>query len=131
MADYTVRNIDDMYSTYLGGFKHARAELGVTAFGFQVVDMPPNLDSYPEHDHAEAGQEEVFIPLHGKGAIEIEGDSIPLEPGVMVRVGPTAKRKLVTHDHSMRVLVIGGTPGKPYEPAPGTEVGAPDPLARD
>ena len=130
MPDYTVKRIDDMYSTYLGGFKHARAELGVTAFGFQVVDLPPNMDSYPEHDHAEAGQEEVFIPLHGKGAIEIEGEPTALEPGVMVRVGPTTKRKLVTHDHSLRVLVIGGTPGEAYEPPASTEVGAPDPLAR-
>lgn len=131
MPDYTAKKIDDMYATYRGGFKHARAELGVTSFGFQVIDLPPNANLYPEHDHAEAGQEEVFIPLAGSGRIDIEGESVDLEPGVMVRVGATTKRKLVTTDHSMRVLAIGGTPGQAYEPSPSTDVGAPDPLARN
>ena len=32
------------------------------------------------------------------------------------RVGATEKRKLVTGDESARVLVMGATPGKVYEP---------------
>ncbi|HSC20868.1 MAG TPA: hypothetical protein VLC07_03990 [Solirubrobacterales bacterium] len=74
MSDYTVKKIDEMEAVYLGAFKRARAELGVESFGLQVIDMPPNFDGYPEHDHAEDGQEEVFFALRGGGEIEIEGD---------------------------------------------------------
>ena len=54
MSDYTVKRIDEMEGYYLGAMKRARAELGVTSFGLQVMDLPPNLEAYPEHDHAES-----------------------------------------------------------------------------
>src|SRR5436309_4800455 len=74
MANYTVKRIDEMEAVYAGAFKRARASLGVTAFGMQVLDFPPNADRYPEHDHAEDGQEEVYVTLSGDGEIEVEGE---------------------------------------------------------
>jgi len=129
MGDYTVKRIDDMEGIYRGGFKLARAELGVRSFGMQVLDIPAGATRYPEHDHAEAGQEEVFLLLHGDGEIEIDGERIPLEPETLVRVGPAAKRKLWPGDEGMRVLALGGTPGQAYEVADYTELGTPDPMA--
>ena len=67
MADYTAKRIDDMEAGFGGGFVKVRAELGVTSFGMQVIRMPPNYDDYPEHDHAEDGQEEVYLALDGLG----------------------------------------------------------------
>jgi uncharacterized cupin superfamily protein len=131
MPDYTHKRIDDMYATYLGGMKHARAELGVTSFGMQVIDLPPNVDGYPEHDHSEAGQEEVYVVLSGEAELVVDGDTITLDEGSMVRVGPDARRKLVTKNASVRILALGGAPGRPYEVSPNTELGAPDPLARN
>lgn len=131
MADYTLKRIDDMYSTYLGGMKHARAELGVTSFGMQVIDLPPNLDAHPEHDHSEVGQEEVYVVLRGAVDLIVDGERMRLDEGSMARVGPNARRQLITTDQPVRILALGGTPGTPYEPPPGTEVGAPDPLARN
>ena len=130
MPDYTLKRIDDMYSTYRGGMKHARAELGVTSFGMQVIDLPPNLDGYPEHDHAESGQEEVYVVLSGEVDLIVDGETMRLANGSMVRVGPEARRQLVTRDQPVRLLALGGTPGKAYETLPNTEVGAPDQLAR-
>ena len=40
MPGYAVKKIDDMEGIYLGGFKLARAELGVTSFGMAVMDLP-------------------------------------------------------------------------------------------
>ena len=48
MSDYTKMKIDDMEAIYYGGFKRARAALGVESFGMQVIDMPPNADAHPE-----------------------------------------------------------------------------------
>ena len=125
MADYTVKSIDDMAGTLGGAFKLARAELGVTSFGMQVLDLPANLtEGYPTHDHAETGQEEVYIVLSGSGTMTIDGDDVALEQGVAVRVGPEARRGLVTGPQGMRMLALGGVPGAVYEINPRTELSA-------
>jgi mannose-6-phosphate isomerase-like protein (cupin superfamily) len=130
MADYAVKRIDDMEAVYGGAFKRARAELGIESFGLQVLDFPRNADRYPEHDHAEDGQEEVYIVLRGSGEIEIDGERHPLDIDTMVRVSSGTARKLRTGDEGMRVLAIGGCPGKVYEPPELSRLGVPDPLAQ-
>ena len=130
MADLTVKRIDEMEGIYGGAFKRARAELGVESFGMQVIDMPPNLEQYPEHDHAETGQEEVFVVLRGGGEIEVDGDRHPINADVMVRVGPGARRKIWPGPDGMRVLALGATPGAVYSPPDITKLGEPDPMAQ-
>ena len=130
MSDFTVKRIDAMEGYYLGAMKRARAELGVTSFGIQVLDLPPNLEAYPEHDHSESAQEEVFVTLAGSGEIELDGERVQLDPETMIRVGPNVRRKLWPGPDGMRVLALGATPGAVYEIPPVTELGAPDPLAR-
>ena len=130
MSDYAVRKIDEMEAIYLGSYKRARAELGVEAFGIQIIDMPPNFDRYPEHDHAESGQEEVFLALRGGGEIEIEGERFPIDADHVVRVGPQSKRKLWPGPDGIRLLALGGTPGQPYEAPEISKLGQPDPMAK-
>ena len=130
MRDYTTKRIDEMEAAFLGGFKRARAELGVESFGMQVLDMPPNLDAYPEHDHADDGQEEVFVVLRGSGDLEVDGERIHIDPDTIVRVGPKARRKFWPGDQGIRVLALGGVPGEPYEAPDVSKLGSPDPLAR-
>ena len=129
MAGHTVKKIDEMEGIYRGAFKRARAELGVESFGMQVIDMPPNYENYPEHDHAADGQEEVFITLRGAGEIEIEGERYPLDVDHMARVAPETKRKVWPGPEGIRLLVLGGIPGGVYEPADITKLGEPDPSA--
>jgi uncharacterized cupin superfamily protein len=125
MADYTARRIEEMETGFGGGFVKARAELGVTAFGLQVIQLPPEYGDYPEHDHAESGQEEVFLAIGGSGWIEIEGERVELDGKTFVRVGPEAKRKVYAGADGLRLLAIGGAPGEPYKIVPVTELGAP------
>ena len=128
MADYTVARIDDIEGVVGGAFKRARAALGVSSFGMQILDMPPNTDRYPEHDHGEDGQEEVYVTLRGGGEIEIEGERHPLDPETLVRVGPGVKRKIYPGEQGARVLALGGVPGKAYEAPEVTQLGAADPM---
>jgi len=130
VAKYTAKRIDDMEAVFGGAFKRARAELGVESFGMQVMDLPPNLDRFPEHDHASDGQEEVYLLLRGAADIDVEGDRFPLDADLLVRVPPGVKRKLYTGDQPARVLALGGIPGKPYEPPDVSKLGEPDPLTR-
>lgn len=130
MGDYTAKRIGEMEAAFLGAFKRARAELGVESFGMQVIDLPPNITQYPEHDHAESGQEEVFVVMRGSGAIEIDGERVSLDPETIVRVGPEPTRKLLPGEEGMRVLALGGVPGRPYEAPDVTKLGEPDPMAQ-
>jgi mannose-6-phosphate isomerase-like protein (cupin superfamily) len=129
VADYKVVRIDDMEAIAFGTFKRARAELGVSSFGLQVLDLPPNLDAYPEHDHAEDGQEEVYFVLRGGGEIEIEGERIPLDPETAVSIKAGTRRKLWPGPDGLRIVAIGGKPGAVYAPKEISELGAPDPYA--
>ncbi len=127
MADYTAKKIDEMEAIYGGGFKRARAELGVEAFGMQVIDMPPDFTDYPEHDHSETAQEEVYVVLRGSAEVDVEGDRVPIDSGTMIRVGPSTKRKIYPGQQGVRLLALGGTPGQTYEPGEFGKLGAPDP----
>src|SRR5256885_1842334 len=102
MADYTVKRIDAMDAAFGGAFKRARAELGVEAFGMQVLDLPPNLEAYPEHDHSESGQEEVYLLLRGSAEIDVDAERIPLDTETMIKVDPGARRKIYTGDEAVR-----------------------------
>jgi quercetin dioxygenase-like cupin family protein len=126
MSDYTLKRIGEMQGALGGGFRRARAELGVESFGMQVIDLPANYGDYPEHDHAESGQEEVFVLLSGTATIEVDGETIELIPGKnMIRVGPAARRKLRAGPERARILALGGVPGKVYEPPDITKLEAP------
>ena len=129
MADYTAKRIDDIEAIYWGSFKRVRAELGLESFGVQIIDLPPNADAYPEHDHAEDGQEELYVVLRGSAEIDIEGERHPLDADHLAAVKAGTKRKVFPGDQGVRLMIVGGVPGKVYE-APGiSELGAPDPVA--
>ena len=129
MSTHTVKRIDEMEGIYGGAFKRVRAELGVESFGMQIIDMPPNYDGYPEHDHGEDGQEEVYLALRGSGEIEIDGERFPLDEDHVARVGPGIKRKVWPGDDGVRILAIGGRVGEVYEAPEVTKLGTPDPMA--
>lgn len=126
MSDYTVKRIRDVEAVHGGGFLRLRAALGVTSFGMQIIELPPNFDGHPEHDHLGTGQEEVYVVLRGSGEIEVENERIPIDTETVVRVGPTARRKLYAGPQGLRVLALGGVPGEVYRPPHFTELGASD-----
>jgi quercetin dioxygenase-like cupin family protein len=131
MADVTVKNLDEFEAIYRGAFRRVRAGLGLTAFGVAVFDLPPNFAQYPEHDHGEDGQEELYTALSGSATLATDGEEHRLEPGVFARVGPNESRKLTTDEQGALVLVLGGVPGATFSPKRFTEEGEPDPLAAE
>jgi uncharacterized cupin superfamily protein len=96
-------------------FHPAGRVLGVSAWGMNALEIDAGCTSYPEHDHAADGQEEVYAVLRGSGTLEAGETRIALEPGSLVRVGPRQKRKIVPGPQGITVLAIGATPGKAYE----------------
>jgi uncharacterized cupin superfamily protein len=125
MPDVAIKRVEDFDSPNGGGFCRARASLGVTSFGMQVENFPPNFEHYPEHDHADDGQEEIYTALSGSATLHAEGQTYSLEPGVFVRVGPSVTRKITTGEQPVQLLALGGTPGQAYSAPSFTEAGAP------
>jgi mannose-6-phosphate isomerase-like protein (cupin superfamily) len=134
VADVTHSRINDLDAIQgvLEGIKFHRAAagLGVTSFGISISDMEPGADEYPEHDHSEEGvggqmfarrpqqlgQEEVYVALRGSGTLEADGESYPLDPEHIVRVGPSVRRRIVPGPEGLRLLALGATPGRAYDP---------------
>lgn len=102
MADFTIKRTDDM-ETILDGIVHrARASLGATSIGMQVMHFPADWEGYPNHDHLndsadanDLGQEEIYIALDGSATLLVDGDTHTLQPGVLARVGPGQKRRIL------------------------------------
>jgi tetratricopeptide (TPR) repeat protein len=98
-----------------------RRRLDITSFGIQAFRAPRGIDVVPEHDEmvlGEAGQEELYIVLHGAATFEIDGEPVEARAGSFVHVKPAAKRKATTTEEGTTILVVGGTPGKAYQPTP-------------
>ena len=98
-----------------------RRLVDVTSFGVQAYSAPSGIDVIRAHDEmllGEAGQEELYIVLQGAATFEIDGETIEAPEGSLVHVRPTAMRKATAKDDATTILVVGGTPGKAYEPAP-------------
>jgi mannose-6-phosphate isomerase-like protein (cupin superfamily) len=111
MDAFTVKRIDELAALDHGAVKLAGDELAVRSFGLQVLDLPAGFADYPEHDHTDDGQEEVYVVLEGAVEFEIGGTRVRADAGTMVRVEPTAKRKLLPGPFGVRVLAIGCMPG--------------------
>ena len=109
----------------------ARATLGVTAWGMQLFALPPRWDGYSDHVHdatvEDANQEEVYIPLEGSAELWAGEERFELLPGVMVRVGPEQRRRIVPGDAGIRFIALGGGPGT-FRHSPWTEIGGPWPV---
>ena len=98
-----------------------RRSFDITAFGVQAFSAPTGIDVIRAHDETllvEDGQEELYIVLNGAATFEIDGETIEAPEGSFVHVQPAANRKATAKDDGTTILVVGGTPGKAYEPYP-------------
>lgn len=98
-----------------------RRNLGITAFGVQAYRAPSGIRVISEHDETllgDAGQEELYVVLSGAATFEVDGEVLEAPAGSLVQVQPTAKRTATAKEDGTTILVVGGTPGKAYEPGP-------------
>jgi len=116
-TDFKCIAIDDLPQIWDGWGKLVRAGLGISAFGVQVMDFPPNHTTR-SHDEADSGQEELYLALRGSGEIVIgDGEArLRLDPDHVTRVGPRVERTVVAGPDGVRLLCIGGVPGGTYTP---------------
>ncbi len=114
MSEPTVVHIDEIEGAHGGVFKAVGRTLGVTAFGVNVEQYPQGHDQYPDHDHADDGQEEVYYVISGQATLTIDGTEHPLRAGSIAYVPSGHSRRFTTPDGSVQFLAIGGTPNAPF-----------------
>jgi mannose-6-phosphate isomerase-like protein (cupin superfamily) len=136
MADYAIKRTDEMETIFDGIVHRARASLGATSVGMQVMHFPAGWEGYPEHDHVnnsfdenDLGQEEIYIALDGSATLQVDDQEHVLERGVLARIGPGQRRRIVPGPDGFRMVAVGGRPGEAYRPPAWTELGGPTPQA--
>jgi hypothetical protein len=109
--------IDDLPALWDGFARLVRPGLGLSAFGANVMNLPPDYAT-KAHDESSTGQEELYIRLDGSGWVVLgdSGERLVLDADHIAAVGPHTSRTLTSGPDGLRVLVVGGTPGQAYEP---------------
>ena len=119
MSELTAKGaaIDELPSLWDGFARLVRPGLGITGFGCNVMNLPPDYAT-KSHDESSSGQEELYVALAGSGAVVLDesGERLPLDADHLVAVGPGTARTLASGPEGLRVLIVGGTPGRAYEP---------------
>lgn len=115
---YAGRRIEDLPQLWDGFAKLVREGFGISGFGVQIMDLPPDYRT-KSHDENGSGQQELYVALSGSGWVLIHGDaedSVELDRDHLAAVAPEVDRTLASGPEGMRVLCIGGAPGRPYSP---------------
>jgi quercetin dioxygenase-like cupin family protein len=89
--------------------KPVAATLGARAIRMNQFDNQPD-QAGKEHDERASGQEEIYVPLRGRGVLRVDDEEVPLEPGRYVLVPPESTRQVVAGPEGLGYLVVGGEP---------------------
>ncbi|AZH26191.1 cupin domain-containing protein [Haloplanus aerogenes] len=90
-----------------GGLHFLRDSLGCEKLGVSVLDVEAGW-SGKAHDHADDGQEEVYVLVEGAATATVDGETVTMSAGDALRVDPAATRQLDAEESSL--FVIAGAP---------------------
>jgi hypothetical protein len=128
MTSYAVARLDDIEELTDGRepFRPVRHHFGISSFGvnaWTARDVGDRIIN--EHDESEPdSDEELYLVVRGRAVFELDGDRVAAPAGTLVFAPPGVKRTAFAEEPETTVIVLGGTPGKAYEPD-GWELWAP------
>ncbi len=92
-----------------------RRQLGLKGVALGLIRLPAGEGYTFTHSHEK--QEEVYVVIGGRGEIYIDGETLSLVRGDIVRVDAPARRALRAGDEDLLVVCAGGIPlGYPKDP---------------
>jgi tetratricopeptide (TPR) repeat protein len=128
MDRYAVAHVDEIRELDDGRapMRAVRHHFGITSFGVNAWTARDAGDRIiNEHDEAPPDcQEELYLVLRGHASFEVDGEQVDAPAGTFVFVRPEVTRTAFAKEPGTTIIVVGGVPGKPYEPG-GWELFAP------
>jgi tetratricopeptide (TPR) repeat protein len=100
-------------------WRSVRHHFGITSFGITAWTGRETGDRIiNEHDEAddEAGTEELYLVHSGRARFELDGERVDAPAGTFVFAPAGVKRTAFAEEPGTTIVVVGGTPGKVYEP---------------
>jgi len=88
------------------GLRFLRDPLDCETVGVTLLDADPGWTG-KEHDHAEDGQEEVYVLVEGSATITVDGEDVELTAGEALRVPAGASRQIHNGDTESRFVLVG------------------------
>lgn len=79
--------------------------LGCRQVGVTLSRCPSGWNSKP-HDHADDGQEEVYVLVHGTADVRIDGETVPMEDGDAIWISPAATRQIRNGERESTFVLI-------------------------
>lgn len=119
MTGYAVASLDQIDEIEdTGRPMHViRHHFGITAFGVNAWTGKAVGDRIiNEHTEGEPDlSQELYVVLTGRARFELDGKDAIAPAGTFVFVPPGVKRTAFAEEPETTIVVVGGTPGKPYE----------------
>ena len=96
-------------------WKSLRHHFNINAFGINAVTKDAGKVLIPEHNEAQSGQQEIYFVHKGEVTVTLNGEQMTAAEGSVVAVEPATLRKFEAAASPTTLLVVGATPGHPYE----------------
>jgi len=90
------------------GMRFLRDPLDCEKLGVTVLDADPGWTG-KEHDHADDGQEEVYVLLEGSATVTVEGEEVDMDAGEALRIPAEATRQIHNGDAESRFVLVGAS----------------------
>jgi mannose-6-phosphate isomerase-like protein (cupin superfamily) len=108
MHPFPVEPVEKRLLAEGGGYEVVHAAPGIEV-GVYVLIAPAPDDQKPHED------DEIYVVLHGSGAIVVEGERVPLDEGDAVFVEALAEHRFVDYE-TLSVLVVFTPPAAEATP---------------
>jgi tetratricopeptide (TPR) repeat protein len=104
------------------GVRPVRLHFGINSFGINAYSARAGERVIEEHDelgHGAGRHEELYFVATGHATFELGGEEVDAPAGTAVFVrDPAVRRGAVAKEAYTTVLVVGGVPGRAFEPSP-------------
>jgi tetratricopeptide (TPR) repeat protein len=121
---YAVKRLDEL-ERFEGAFTTipVRIPLGISSFGVNAYAAgEAGGEVIEEHDElgtGAGGHEELYCVVRGHASFVLDGEEVDAPEGTLVFVRDRAVRRHATaKEAGTTVLVVGGVPGKAFDPSP-------------
>ncbi|WP_415381229.1 cupin domain-containing protein [Halosimplex sp. TS25] len=91
-----------------GGLHFLRDELDCENLGVSLLECEPGWEGKP-HDHADDGQEEVYVLVEGEATVTVDGEDVEMSEGDALRIAPEERRQIENGDGES-TFVLAGAP---------------------